>query len=92
MLSKEISAARAKRLRHAVPTASNKSGFKGVSFNKEKGKWCAFIRADQKTQRFLGWFVDREDAARAYDQVAYAAWGTDCFLNFPDEIGDLIAA
>lgn len=92
MLSSEISEARSMRLRHAGPKASNKSGFKGVSFNGEKGKWGAFMKAAGKCHKFLGWFADASEAALAYDRAAYAVWGSDCYRNFPDKIGGNVAA
>lgn len=60
-----------------------KSGFKGVS--KGRVKWRAEINPGGNRQ-YLGLFASAEDAARAYDKAAYAAWGDDCFLNFPEEI------
>jgi hypothetical protein len=67
------------------------SGYKGVSLNAACGKWIANIFVDGKP-RYLGRFDASEAAAAAYDNAAYAAWGWDCYLNFPDEIGDKIAA
>lgn len=72
----------AKRL--APPHGDSKSNFKGVSLHKGAGKWSAKIYIDGN-QRHLGLFLAPEDAARAYDAAAYAAWGSDCYLNFPEE-------
>ncbi len=59
-----------------------KSGkFKGVSPIKRSGKWLAQIRIDGRLMH-LGIFDEAEDAARAYDVAASAAWGSDCYLNF----------
>lgn len=57
--------------------------FKGVSRHKPSSKWQASIKIDGKL-RYLGTFVAPDDAARAYDAEAIAAWGVgNCYLNFP---------
>ena len=48
---------------------SCKSGFKGVSFVKSRGKWTARIRANGK-RHFLGRFETKEQAAKAYAEAA----------------------
>lgn len=55
------------------------SGFKGVSFHKASGKWHAVF-----LKKHLGSFDAPEKAARAYDAAAFAAWGTECYLNFQE--------
>lgn len=57
--------------------------FKGVSFNKALGKWKVAIRLGN-TRPHLGYFHTAEDAAKAYDDAAFSAWGTRCYLNFPE--------
>jgi hypothetical protein len=69
--------------RKGPPRVNNVSGFKGVSPYKPKG-WGAFISIEGKN-RYLGYFHSPEDAARAYDAAAFAAWGFDCYLNFRGE-------
>jgi hypothetical protein len=64
--------------------STNTSGYKGVSWNARKRKWHAQIRIDGR-RKSLGYYDDPADAARAYDRAALAAWGTDAFLNLPDE-------
>lgn len=69
--------------RMAGPRASNKSGFKGVSFVKRRGKYLSAITVDG-VQRNLGYFTTPEEAAAAYDAAAVKAWGRgNCYLNFP---------
>jgi len=46
-------------------SATNTSGYMGVSWNKQKNKWSATIVANRK-QIHLGYFLDKEDAAAAY--------------------------
>jgi hypothetical protein len=62
------------------PQWNNKSGFKGVSWNTKRKKWCAQIRFDWTTQ-FLGYFDDANEAARAYDAAALKLHGEFCTLN-----------
>ena len=55
------------RLRTVSPGKT--SNFKGVSWNKQRQKWFAGIRADGVTHR-LGFFDDEIEAALAYDAAA----------------------
>ncbi|MBB6299913.1 NUMOD3 domain-containing DNA-binding protein [Rhizobium leucaenae] len=62
-----------------------KGDFKGVNLDKDRGKYLARIKLDGK-QINLGRFTTPEAAARVYDKAAFAAWGAECYLNFPNEI------
>ena len=53
---------------------TNKSGIKGVSWNKRKGKWESCICIDYKTVH-LGCFDDKEMAAQAYQSAAVKRFG-----------------
>ena len=64
--------------------ASNTSGFKGVTRASSGGKWRASIRKDYRKYH-LGHFVEKEDAARAYDAAAREMYGEYASLNFPDD-------
>lgn len=55
---------------------NNKSGFKGVSFDKNRGLWVA--QADGK---HAGRHTSKEDAARAYNKKAFEIWGEFARLN-----------
>jgi len=61
---------------------NNKSGFKGVYWEKDRGKWGAMIQAKGKVI-CLGRFQTPEEAARAYDAAAREQFGEFAFLNFP---------
>lgn len=61
--------------------STNKSGYKGVYWNKRSGKWSAQIRVNYKAI-YLGLFNNREDAARAYDKIALEKFGKFASLNF----------
>lgn len=63
---------------------NNTSGFKGVSWFKRDGKWRSQIQVNSKN-RHIGYFSDKEDAARAYDRAAKELHGEFAYLNFPNE-------
>lgn len=52
----------------------NRSGFRGVSFNKATGKWRSVIYQDRK-QYYLGEFLDLIEATRAYANAAERIFG-----------------
>lgn len=54
--------------------ANNTSGIKGVSWSKKLGKWQATIQADN-AQKHLGFFSDKMEAKRAYDDAAEVLHG-----------------
>ena len=74
----------ATRAQNAVNSRKNSGGlsstYKGVTWSREWGKWCAQIG---KTSRFLGYFAVEEAAARAYDAAAVRLYGVYARLNFP---------
>jgi hypothetical protein len=59
------------------------SRFKGVTASKTPGKWRATVTVDKKTRAY-GTYESEEDAARAYNRVAFAAWGDYALLNDVD--------
>lgn len=58
------------------------SRFRGVYWNRRRSLWGAQIKVD-RVNRNLGGFPSEEDAARAYDEAALAAWGQFATLNLP---------
>ena len=62
-------ATRSQNLQNQSVKPSNTSGFKGVSFNKQKNKYEARIRVNGQRIR-LGFYDSAEDAGRAYEEAA----------------------
>jgi hypothetical protein len=58
------------------------SQYRGVSWNKLARKWKAYIHPDGRC-KFLGRFVDEEEAARAYDKGAIKLGFNPEALNQP---------
>jgi hypothetical protein len=58
------------------------SRFKGVSRYRKTGRWQAYTHVNRRF-KFLGYFDNEEDAARAYDAAALEIWGEFARLNFP---------
>lgn len=60
---------------------NNTSGYKGVTWDKERGKWKASIESMNKVKH-LGRFDNPEEAALAYDKAAIMMYGDFACLNF----------
>lgn len=60
------------------------SDFLGVSWYKTTARWRASIRT-QDGIKHLGYFLDEEAAARAYDEAAREIHSEFASLNFPEE-------
>ncbi|MHC4461417.1 MAG: AP2 domain-containing protein [Planctomycetota bacterium] len=58
------------------------SKYKGVSWNKTRKKWAAYIKKDYK-QLYLGLFENETEAAKVYDKMAKKLFGKFAQLNFP---------
>lgn len=58
----------------------NTSGFKGVSWKKDKRKWKAYLTFSRK-QNHLGYFDDIKEAALAYNVAAKEMFGCYARLN-----------
>lgn len=74
----------AENMRNKRKRSKNKSGFKGVCWHRKIKKWQAAILGNGE-RRYLGYFVDPADAARAYDKAATELHGAFALLNFPRE-------
>ncbi len=74
-------ASRSENNRNSCKQINNTSGFKGVYWNKNKNKWHAQIRANNRRVH-IGLFPDIEQAARAYDVAARKYHGEFAKTNF----------
>lgn len=63
-----------------VKFRNNKSGFKGVYFDRKKSKYRAHIMINYKKYQ-LGYFDTAEEASLAYDEKAKEVFGDFAFLN-----------
>ncbi len=72
---------RAQNQQNARPYAGCTSPYRGVYWNRQRRTWQAQISTDGR-RRNLGRFASEEDAARAFDGAALAAWGEYAYLNF----------
>lgn len=76
-------------LANTGPGRNNTSGYKGVSWDKQHRKWTATITVDYR-QRHLGLFMEKRDAATAYNSAAFDAWGEFAYLNDVNQIRNSI--
>lgn len=70
----------AQNLMNRGKTKANKSGFKGVCWNKANKKWHAQIEVDGKNKH-LGFFDVKEQAALAYNEAALKYYDEFAKLN-----------
>ena len=59
---------------------NNKSGYRGVSYSKERKKFCAYISVENKTKG-LGRFDTAKEAAEAYNKAAIEHYGEFANVN-----------
>ena len=74
-------AVRKKRVQ-SEPNPPYRSSYRGVSWNKSRGRWLVTIGLLGK-QRYLGYFVHEEDAGKCYDKAVKVLRGPGAYLNFP---------
>lgn len=59
---------------------TNTSGYKGVNWDKRYNKWRARIKLNKK-EKHLGFFNNKEDAAKAYNEAAIKYFGEFARIN-----------
>lgn len=59
----------AENIRNSAKSISNKSGCKGVIWDKNRSKWMAYIKLDYR-QKYLGRYDTFEEASEARDRAA----------------------
>lgn len=62
------------------PRKDNKSGYKGVSWHKQRKKWTARIKY-KDVYKYLGLFDKKKDAALAYNEAALKYHKDFAFIN-----------
>jgi hypothetical protein len=62
------------------PRKDNTSGYKGVSWHKQRKKWSARIMAEGKYHS-LGLFSQKEEAAKAYNKAAIDFYKSYAWIN-----------
>lgn len=75
---------RRQNIRNQRKHRNNTSGYKGVFWQRDKGKWRASISKNYRSHH-LGYFTGKTEAARAYDSAARELHGEFAQLNFPAE-------
>jgi hypothetical protein len=63
----------------------NKSGYIGVIWVKRANKWLSYVGTKGK-RKYLGYFLDKQEAALVRDKVAISIWGKDAKLNFQERL------
>ena len=66
--------------RNSELRVDNKSGYKGVTRTASKKKWRVYIKINGK-QKWLGSFISKKDAAKAYNIAAKELFGEFANLN-----------
>lgn len=59
---------------------NSSSKYKGVSFNRQLGRWVAYIRIDRLLTH-IGYYNNEEDAAKAYNEKALELFGEFANIN-----------
>ena len=60
--------------------ADSTTGYKGVYYNKQRGSFQVYIRAEGR-HKYIGAYANAESAAAAYDEAALRFYGEHAFTN-----------
>lgn len=71
-----------KNAKNRRPNKLGSSKYRGVCWFPSSRKWVGYIMCDKKRYH-LGYFLDEDEAARAYDVKAIELHGEYAHLNFP---------
>lgn len=63
---------------------TNTSGYRGVTWSNQNKKWMAQINFNN-IHFTCGFYDDKSNAAKAYDEAAIKYYGNNAILNFPKE-------
>jgi hypothetical protein len=74
-------ATHAQNLKNLKVPKNSTTGFKGVSFRKDKRKYEAYIKYDNNPRKRLGYFKTAKEAAEAYNDAAAEFHGEYARLN-----------
>ena len=69
--------------RRLAVTVETYSTYRGVTWHKQRGRWQAGIKVNQKSLH-LGLFDSETEAALAYDRAAIEHFGQFASINFPE--------
>ena len=75
----------AQNLRNQKKNKNNTSGFKGVFWKKDKKKWQASLRVNNKDLH-VGYYKDKINAAYAYNDAAIKYYGEFAKINNTSEV------
>jgi len=65
---------------NGVCDRNNRSGYRGVSWNSSRKEWhCTIMKHGE--HYFVGWFKDKHDAARRWNEKATELYGEFAKLN-----------
>lgn len=70
----------------------NKTGYKGVYYNKRDNKYYAMIKPPENRRWYLGGYDSPEEAARAYNVAAEGLFGEFAYLNVIPEEGSGVSS
>lgn len=73
------------RMANCSSTLNSTSKYKGVSWDKRKNLWRSRIMIDYK-EKFIGYFKDEVEAAKAYNEAALKYFGEFANLNLIEEV------